>query len=417
MASRVLGGWLVVGAILMGGVAAGVGLSRPFPIDEPRDLIVVFAVLGAWGAIHVVAATFVVVDAVRLARRRDLDGLQRAANFVKLIAIPGFMLNFVALALLAGAATVFGARDRAELGLVGPAMAVLFVFLTYLVFLPTSAYGVACLVLMKKDRVIGRAFFGVNMALHLLFVVDVLSAIVVVEVARHLLGTARAPKRVARNLLTGVLLVGSVLASVWLVLVVITLLLGSPGAMVGRTIAALTLASPLECVLLVLVPIVPVVTLRASVRLFLRGDLDALRRATRTVKLVAIPLFIQNFVFCAVIVLALTLLPVVASRGLIIFAGPLAVPIVGAFTSVGLVPAVIGTYLMMLLTSVYGLACLARMLRERAVTPLFFTVNVILHLVFVADIVSTLVVAHRAKQVLRARETSAAPEPSGHLAG
>lgn len=38
--------------------------------------------------------------------------------------------------------------------------------------------------------------------------------------------------------------------------------------------------------------------------------------------------------------------------------------------------------------------------RDRAISTTFLTVNVILHLIFIVDIVSTLMVAHRAKQVL-----------------
>jgi hypothetical protein len=385
--ARVLGGWLVLGAILTAAVASGIVLKQPFRIDEPADLSIAYAVLGSWLAVELVLGMLVVADAVRLARRRELDALQRAANFVKLVAVPFFLLNFVA---LAGAVAIQGADDLDRLGLDGFVMATLFVVLTYLAFLPTSAYGVACLVVMRNDGRVGQLFFGVNLTLHFLFVVDVISSIVVVEVARHLLGVARAPGAWSRNLLTGVLAVGSSLATLWLAFVVILYVFDPPGTFFASGIFWLALVPPAEFVLLVLLPVVPLVTFRTAVRQFLAGDLDALRRSARTVKLVLIPLFVQNFVLSAILVLGLTLLPVVVTRGAVIFMGPAGIGFVAAFTSAGLVPTVIGTYLMMLPTSIYGVTCLALMMRQRAVSPRFGVVNTLLHLVFVADIVSAL---------------------------
>ena len=74
-----------------------------------------------------------------------------------------------------------------------------------------------------------------------------------------------------------------------------------------------------------------------------------------------------------------------------------------SITGIGLVLVpifVASTYVIMLSTSVYGIRRLTLMHRDRAISTTFLTVNVILHLIFVVDIVSTLVVAHRAKRVL-----------------
>ncbi|MGC4937147.1 hypothetical protein [Kribbella sp. DT2] len=385
--ARVLGGWLGLGAVLTAGVAAGILLKKPFRIDAAGDLGIAYAVLGGWLAVHLVLGVLVVADAARLTRRRELDALHRAADHVKLVAIAFFVLNFVA---LAGAVMIQGADDRDRLGLDGFVVALLFVVLTYLALLPTSAYGVGCLVVMRKDQRVGQLFFGVNVALHFLFVVDVLSSIVVVEVARQLLGTARAPGAWPRNLMTGVLVAGSSLAAVWLVFVAIFYGLDFRPDFIAQGIVWLVLVPPAEFVLLVVVPVMPLVTFRTAVRLFLGSDLDTLRRAARTVKLALIPLFLQNFVLCAVIVLGLTLLPVAITRGLILFSGPAGIAFVGVFTATGLVPTVIGTYLMLLPTSIYGITCLALMMRHRAVSPRFGVVNTVLHLVFVADIVSAL---------------------------
>ncbi len=387
--ARLLGGWLAVGALLTAGVAGGILLKKPFRIDAAGDLGIAYAVLGIWLAGHLVLGMLVVADAVRLTRRGELDALQRGADCVKLVAIPFFLLNFVA---LAGAVVIQGAGDRDRLGLDGFVVALLFVVLTYLALLPTSAYGVGCLVVMRKDDRIGSVFFGVNVTLHFLFVVDVLSSIVVVEVARRLLGTARAPGTWSRNLMTGVLVAGSSLAAVWLLFVAIFYGLDVRPDFIAEGIFWLVLVPPAEFVLLVVIPVVPLVTFRTAVRLFLSGDVDTLRRTARTVKLALIPLFLQNFVICAVIVLGLTLLPIAVTRGLILFSGPAGIAFVGVFTATGLVPTVIGTYLMLLPTSIYGVTCLALMMRQRAVSPRYGVVNTLLHLVFVADIISALAV-------------------------
>lgn len=219
------------------------------------------------------------------------------------------------------------------------------------------------------------------------------------------------PKAWSRNLMTAVVGLSSVLAVAGLILAVITLILRPQDGALLATTTALLLVSPLALLLLVVIPVVPIVTLRTAVRLCLLGDLDALQRTTSRLKLIAIPMFVQNFILCTVVVLALTLFPVAASRGLIIFAGPFAVLIIGFFSSVGLVPTVVGTYLMMLVTSSYGIACLALLRRRRVITKRFCVVNVILHAGFVTDIVSTLVVAYRARAVLVAGGRPAPPAP------
>ncbi|GAA1541817.1 hypothetical protein GCM10009741_51230 [Kribbella lupini] len=385
--ARMLGGWLGLGAVLTAGTGAGILLKKPFRIDEAGDLGIVYAVLGGWLAVHLVLGALVVADAVRLTRRRELDALRRGADLVKLVAIPFFGLNFVT---LTGAVVIQGAGDRDRLGLDGFAVALLFVVLTYLALLPTSAYGVGCLVVMREDEHVGRLFFGVNVTLHFLFVVDVLSSIVVVEVAMRLLGTARAPGAWSRNLMTGVLAAGSSVAAVWLVFVAIFYGLDLRPDFIAEGIFWLALVPPAEFVLLVVVPVVPLVTFRTAVRLFLAGDLETLRRTARTVKLALIPLFLQNVVICTVIVLGLTLLPIAVTRGAILVSGPAGIAFVGVFTATGLVPTVIGTYLMLLPTSIYGVTCLALMMRQRAVSPRYGVVNTLLHLIFVADVVSAL---------------------------
>jgi hypothetical protein len=233
---------------------------------------------------------------------------------------------------------------------------------------------------------------------------------VVVEIARDRLGVAGEPSRVSRNLLTGVLAVGSSLATVWLAFVAIEYLLRPSGSFLPWGIYVLGFASAAEFVLLVLVPVVPLVALRTAVRSYLRDDIAALGRSARTVKLVMIPLFVQNFVLCAIVVLALTLLPVVITRGAIVFLmGPAGVAFVGAVSAAGFAPAVIGTYVMMLPTSIYGLACLALLLKQRVVSLRYGALHVLFQLVLVADVIATLVLTRR---LTKSRATVPAAEPS-----
>jgi hypothetical protein len=396
---------LGVGAVLMAFVAFGIGVGKPFRIDGSGELAVVFAVLGVWLAIYLLLACVVVFDAVRLSRRRDLGALQQSANLVKLGAVPFFVLNFVA---LAETVAVVGAHDSDRLGLDGILLGLLFMVLTYVVMLPTSAYGVAILVLLRKDDRIGRAFFGINLTLHFLFVVDVLSTIVVVELARSILGAVREPGAFSRNLLTVVLAIGSAVAVIWLVFFTIFCLvhykhvdfLGDPGSFLSDGTYRLAFGASAEFILLVVVPIVPLVAFRTAVRLFMLDDLDTLRRSARNVKLVMIPLFVQNFVLCLVFVLAVTLLPVAVTRGAVVFMGPAALAFVGAFTTAGLIPTVIGTYLMLIPTSIYSIACLALLLRRRAITPGACVLHMLLQFVFVADIISTLIITRRQASTL-----------------
>ena len=393
--AKALGAWLVLGAVLTAGVATGIGMNWPFRIDRAGGLTVPFVLLGLWFLIYLVLGIVVVGDAVRLVRRRDLNALQDSANLVKLIAVPFFVLNFIA---LAEVVTLVGSNDQDRFGLDGFLVALLFVVLTYVVLLPTSAYGVGCLVVLKRGDGIGPITFGLNMVLHFLYVVDVLSAIVVVEIARDRLGIARPPGPLSRNLLAGVLIVGSSLAAVWLVFTGTFYSFHPLGIPMPYGINLLGLTSSAEFFLLVVVPVAPLVTFRTAVRFYLAEDVDALARSARLVKLGMIPLFIQNFVLCTAVVLALTLIPIAISRGAVLFfMGPGGYALVGAFTTAGLVPAVIGTYLMLLPTSIYGLTCLALLMRQRAITPRFCALHAALQLIFIADIISTLAIAHQVK--------------------
>lgn len=396
--AKALGVMLATGAVLMAYIAYNFEGAEPYRIDTTADRAIMWAVLGVWFAVYAVLGCFAGYDAVRLSRRRDLGALQASANLVKLVAVPFFILNLFALTQVVLAV---GANDSDRLGLDGFLLGLLLVFLTYVAMLPTSAYGVAMLVLLRKDDRIGRVFFGVAMALHFLFVVDVLSTIVVVEVARGILGTARPPGRFSKNLLTGVLAAGSAIAVPWLVFFAILLIVHredhyylDSGFLTGA-LYRLAYGVSVEFILLVVVPIVPLVAFRTAVRLFLMDDLETLGRTARNVKLVMIPLFVQNFAVCTIVVFFVSLIPVIITRGELLFAGPGGFALIGIFTLTGLVPAAIGTYLMLLPTSIYSIAYFSLLLRHRAITPGAYILHTLLQFVYVADIISTLVITRR----------------------
>lgn len=377
--AKALGVWLVLGTFLLAGLAA--------------DLPAMPIVLCGWLVIYFVVGGLVVADAIRLRRRGELDALQKSANVVKTATVPFFVLNFVA---LTGVVVDIGSADRDHFGLRGFLTALLFVVLTYLVLLPTSAYSVGCLTLMRKEDRIGRGFFGLHLILQFVFAADVVSAIVVIEVARHRLGTARRPGVLSRQLLTGVLLVCSILATLWL-LMLAAYWLDWHAVFNNAWYIQLGFVPLAAFLVLVVVPVVPLVAFRTAVRYFLAGDLDALRRSNRTVKLTMIPLFVQNFFLAAMIAGFFSALSAYFVEK------PSDLWFVAGFASLSIVPAAIGAYLMLLPTSIYGVTCLALMLRQRLITPRFCAIHVLLHLIFVADIISALVVSRRARQVLAPR--------------
>lgn len=398
MVRKLLSGWLIVGAVLDAAVLIGWASGTVHPDRGAGQLLLTFTFLG-WGLVYAVLGIACIVDAVRLGRAGDLESLQVRAGTVKLWAIPFFVLNFVVAASLAGAATVLGLEQDLQHGVGGPLLGLGLIVLTYLVLLPTSGYAIAAVLVLRNTGRLRPGWAVLTIVLHLLFVVDVFASVIVVEIVRRLRGEVAVPTRAQRQVLTVMFTVFSALAVIWGVVLGITAASPRDSPFATAT-GVLCLVPILALVCIAVIPVAPILTLRAAVQLYLADDLAGLHRLLRPIKIAPIPLFVQNFVLGTLLVLVATLLPVAASRGLIFFAGPLAIPIVGAFTSVGVIPAVVCTYGLMLPTSFFAFACLAVLLRRRSITPTFCTVQVILHLIFVADIVSTFVVAHRAGRVL-----------------
>lgn len=129
--------------------------------------------------------------------------------------------------------------------------------------------------------------------------------------------------------------------------------------------------------------LIAIVSVVEAVRWVRRDDLVALRRSMLLVKLSSVPFFVLNFVFASAIALASRLIGTV-----------FVVPI---------------TYVLMLLTSAYGIGCLAVLRRRGVLSGGVAALGIVAQLVFVLDVLSTIAVA----VVSTARRTIVSPaDPS-----
>lgn len=130
-----------------------------------------------------------------------------------------------------------------------------------------------------------------------------------------------------------------------------------------------------------------------AVRLVRRGDRRTLAQAVIAVKLAVVP-----FLACSAVV------STIASALMVASFGPFGVPII-----IGLV---VLTTVLMLPSSVYGIAAVARLRRDGTVDAGIAAILVLLHLVLVADVVASLVVA----RMLRTSRPAQAPDPNDEWA-
>lgn len=179
MVRYLLGSMLLVGLALVVTVTMTIGQAE----DPPRVDELVLPVFAAWTAGYLVIAVVTLVDARAMHRRDDLDGLRRATRVVKLMGIPFFVINFVLLGL-----AVFVGMFAHGIGIV---LAPVFVAWTYLLMLPTSIYGIACLVLMRRLGAASSGYVALNTVLHLVFVVDIVSTLIVARDAGRFLSVRR----------------------------------------------------------------------------------------------------------------------------------------------------------------------------------------------------------------------------------
>lgn len=164
--------------------------NPPDWVESPLTLVVWVLMLG-------LAAILVVVEAVRNAVRGDLRRLLRGMSWFKLALIPYFVWSVIyfgeivlafglygALLFLASAfgidpSMLAGALTVGTLAaLAAWASAAILIGLTYAAFLPTSADGIALLIALRRRRQIGIPAFILHLVLHLLFVTDLISTLI-----------------------------------------------------------------------------------------------------------------------------------------------------------------------------------------------------------------------------------------------
>lgn len=201
MAKWLLAGWLLIGAAII--VAAWVFGQQPLPLDpSPLPFIgQVLPSLGLWILIFVVPATIAITDAVLLWMDRDLNRLRRSALTVKVAGVPYFALIglviFSAIHTSASVAYLAGGLPPHPIVLLavtvglffGAVVAPIFLLIGYLTFLPTAAYGIAALALLRSDRAISRVRFVVNVVLQLLCLADLVSTVLVIIGANKVIST------------------------------------------------------------------------------------------------------------------------------------------------------------------------------------------------------------------------------------
>lgn len=174
--------WSMVAVLLLGAAMLGGGLLLAgLDVDVDALAAVTSAALWIWPVLYVAASVAVIVDAVQRARRRDVGTLARGMVAVKLALIPFFTLNFVLATMLSLLSLMLGVLAFVTAGVLAAG--------TYLLMLPTSAYGVAALIRMRRDRVVGAGFFWSMLVLHLVFVVDIVASLVVAHRIRRLRAT------------------------------------------------------------------------------------------------------------------------------------------------------------------------------------------------------------------------------------
>ena len=178
-------------------VYAGVLLATPIVLftfaqsasraeQYPALGVVGQVVIISWLIAMIVAPVLGVLDAVRKLASGDADGLRVSAVLVKLAAIAFFVPNFVLVAafalLVQLLASMFAAG--AVLALFNLAGVGIIIAITYLLMLPTSAYGWAALIWLRRRRAISNQFFVGHAILHAIFVTDIISSLIVASKVR-----------------------------------------------------------------------------------------------------------------------------------------------------------------------------------------------------------------------------------------
>jgi hypothetical protein len=150
-----------------------------------------------WWLVLLAVGVLVIAEGVRAGFRNDAGHLLRSMAWFKMSLVPFFVLNFMLFAVIfLGLGIVGGfftfmdlAYEREAvlsggwaLGLFSAlsvwAFGVVVAVLTYAIFLPSSADGIAFLIVMRRRHQISIPAFLLHLVLHLLFVADLVSTVI-----------------------------------------------------------------------------------------------------------------------------------------------------------------------------------------------------------------------------------------------
>ena len=168
-----------------------------WPLPDVPDWLTSTQAFWVWVVGLAVAAILVVAEAVRDAARSETRRLLRTMSWFKFALIPFYGWSFIYFGTIALAFAMYGAMALFNgtsapvpivavgswvIGVLGPlaawAVAAIGIGVTYLVFLPTSGYGIAFLVVLRRRREIGGPAFFLHVVSHLLFVADLVSTVI-----------------------------------------------------------------------------------------------------------------------------------------------------------------------------------------------------------------------------------------------
>lgn len=150
-----------------------------------------------WLLMLVLMAVLVIAGSVRSVIRGDARRLLGGMSWFKASLVPFFVLNFLFVALIISILGLYGMGfvlnghavghegEMVASGLLaaaasafGGGVAALAFAITYAVFLPTSAEGIALLVVLRRRREIGIPAFVLHLVLQLLFLADLVSTVI-----------------------------------------------------------------------------------------------------------------------------------------------------------------------------------------------------------------------------------------------
>ncbi len=123
----------------------------------------------------VATAVIYVLNIVHASRHKnkDIRGLALAGMLIKLVHIPFyliiFMLGVMALAVMVVPVFVF----------ISPVIVIILAIIDFFLMLTSSAYGINALVGAQKQGIISKRFMIIHILMHLCFILDIISAIIV----------------------------------------------------------------------------------------------------------------------------------------------------------------------------------------------------------------------------------------------